>query len=261
MRDISYASRPRCELDIYTPHRVSHSTVITFFCGGGWQRGQKGWYRILASTFTLRDYLFVIPDYRLYPEAKFPEFPTDASDAWRWTKHNIGQFGGDQQNIFVMGHSAGAYIAAMIAFDPQWLAKIGHDADSEIAGLIGVAGPYDFLPLTDAVLIDMFGGADRPETQPISFAHGRTPSTLFLAGDIDNVVDPGNSVRLANKLQKYGNQAKAAIYPRLGHISILAGFAPGLERCFPAMGHVSAFIEGVRVARSASPISSPRAAQ
>jgi acetyl esterase/lipase len=210
MRDISYASRPRCKLDVYTPNRVSRSTVIIFFYGGRWQSGQKNWYRILASTFTSGGYLFVIPDYRLSPEAKFPEFLTDATDAWRWTKHNIGQFGGDQQNIFVMGHSAGAYIATMIALDPQWLAKIGH---------------------------------------------------VLLAGDIDSLVDPGNSVRLANKLQKYGNQAKAAIYPRLGHISILAGFAPGLARFFPAMDDVSAFIEGVRVARSRSPISLPRAAQ
>jgi acetyl esterase/lipase len=248
-------------LDVYTPRRARNATVIIFFYGGRWQGGQKGWYRLLASTFVSRGYLFVVPDYRLYPEVKFPEFLRDAADAWRWTKQHIGQFGGDQQNIFLMGHSAGAYIAAMIALDPQWLAATGHAGKGEVAGLIGIAGPYDFLPLKDPIFVDIFGGSDRQQTQPILFANKQKAPALFLAGKNDNVVDPNNSIRLANKLQGCGNRAKARIYPRLGHISILAGFAPGLVRCFPALGHVGEFIEEARVDRAASAISSARAAQ
>jgi acetyl esterase/lipase len=246
MRDVSYGDGSRRKLDVYRPRGDGRAPVIVFFYGGRWQSGSKNWYRLLAATLTARGYAVVIPDYRLYPEVKFPDFLADGAEALRWTRDNMAAFNGDPGRLFVMGHSAGAYIAAMLALDPQWLNAVGLDPARDIAGLIGVSGPYDFLPLKDPVLVDLFGGANRAATQPISFAGGRKPPALLLTGDADTVVSPGNSVRLAEKLRRGGGTATDVIYRRLGHISILAGFVPLAAHAFALLRDLDAFVGGVR---------------
>lgn len=182
---------------------------------------------------------------------RFPAFVEDGARALRWTRDNIGKYGGNPRRLFVMGHSAGAHIAAMLALDPQWLDAVGLDARSDIAGLIGVAGPYDFLPFKDADLIEIFGGPDRAETQPITFTHGRKPPALLVTGVGDNVVDPGNSIRLAERLQQSGNDATAVLYRRFGHTTVLAGYAPLFWHFLPAMRDLNAFV--ARVGSGAAP--------
>jgi acetyl esterase/lipase len=245
MTDISYADGARRKLDVYQPRDAANAPVIVFFYGGRWLSGAKGWYRLLAGALTAHGYVVVVPDYRLYPEVRFPDFVADGAEALRWTHENIAAFGGDPHRLFVMGHSAGAYIAAMLAFDSQWLNGVGLDANRDIAGLIGVSGPYDFLPLKDATLVDIFGGANLAITQPISFAEGRTPASLLLTGEADNIVDPGNSMRLADRLRRNGNDATEVSCRRLGHMTILAAFAPLLSDFFPVLHEVHAFVERV----------------
>ena len=244
--DISYADGARRKLDVYQPRGAANAPVIVFFYGGRWLSGTKDWYRLFAAALAARGYVVVVPDYRLYPEVKFPDFLMDGAKALRWTHDNVATFGGDPQRMFVMGHSAGAYIAAMLALDPQWLDGAGLDAARDIAGLIGISGPYDFLPLRDPTLIDIFGGANRPDTQPISFADGRKPPALLVTGDADSVVDPGNSTRLADRLRRNGNDATEVIYRRLGHMTVLAGFAPLLSNFLPCCTTSDAFVARVR---------------
>jgi acetyl esterase/lipase len=251
MTDISYGNGARHKLDVYRARGVIDAPVIVFFSGGSWQSGAKGWYRLIAATLVARGYVVVIPDYRLYPEVKFPAFVMDGANALRWTLENVSEHGGDPQRVFVMGHSAGAYIAAMLALDPQWLAHVGLSATCDIAGLIGVSGPYDFLPLQDPALADIFGGANLPVTEPISFADGRKPPALLLTGGADDVVEPGNSTRLAEKLRSAGNDATDLIYRRLGRITVLAELVPALRNFFPVMRDLSAFVERVRPASPA----------
>lgn len=243
MTDISYADGARHKLDVYPARQITDAPVIVFFYGGRWRSGAKGWYSIFAKTLAANGYVVVVPDYRLYPEVRFPDFVADGARALHWTRENVATFGGDPRRLFVMGHSAGAYIAAMLALDPQWLNGIGLEANRDIAGLIGVSGPYDFLPLRDLALVDIFGGADRRVTQPISFTEGRKPTALLLTGAADDIVDPNNSTRLADKLRRNGNDAIELIYPRLGHITVLAGFAPVLGHFFSALHDVKAFVE------------------
>jgi acetyl esterase/lipase len=246
MTDISYADGARRKLDVYQPRDAANAPVIVFFYGGSWQRGDKSLYRLLAGVLTARGYVVVVPDYRIYPEVKFPDFLADGAMALRWTHDNIATFGGDSHRLFVMGHSAGAYIAAMLTLDAQWLKGVGLDANRDIAGLIGISGPYDFLPLKSSRLVDIFGGANRPVTQPISFAEGHKPPVLLVTGDADNVVDPGNSRRLAARLRRNDNDATDVTYRRLGHISVLAGFVPLVSYFFPLLRDVRAFVERVR---------------
>lgn len=241
MSDISYADGARHRLDVYRARSAASSPVIVFFYGGSWQTGEKGWYRLLAKVLAGRGYTVVVPDYRLYPEVTFPEFLKDGAAAVRWTRDNAPQFNGDPRRLFVMGHSAGAYIAAMLALDPKWLAGAGLDSNT-LAGFIGISGPYDFLPLRDPRLITIFGGADRPMTQPISYAFGRKPPALLLSGADDSVVDPGNSKRLAEQLRRSGQDAREVIYPHLGHLTVLAGFAPVVGSVLPLLRDVDAFV-------------------
>jgi len=246
MRDISYADGARHKLDVYQPRGAAGAPVIVFFYGGSWQIGRKGWYRFLGATLAARGYVVVVPDYRLYPEVKFPEFLMDGARALRWTHDNIAAFHGNPRRLFVMGHSAGAHIAAMLALDAKWLDEVGLQPNRDVAGLIGLSGPYDFLPLKDATLTVIFGGANRPVTQPISFAEGRKPPALLLTGATDDTVDPGNSTRLAEKLRRHGNDATEVVYPRLGHMTIMAALIPVLGRFFPLLHDMDAFIQRTR---------------
>jgi acetyl esterase/lipase len=243
---IAYADGERHRLDVYRPRDAVGAPVIVFFYGGRWQSGTKDLYGFLAATLVARGYVVVVPDYRLYPEVTFPDFLVDAASALRWTRDHTAAFSGDASRLFVMGHSAGAYIAAMLALDATWLREVGLDPDRDIAGLIGVSGAYDFLPVRDPDLRIIFGGENRPVTQPISYAEGRKPPALLLSGAADKVVSPGNTVRLAAKLRSSGNDVTERLYPRLGHLTIMAGFAPVAASFLRELDDLDRFVKRVR---------------
>jgi acetyl esterase/lipase len=241
-RDIAYADGARRTLDVCRPRAATAAPVVVFFYGGGWRSGNKGMYRYAGKALARRGYVAVVPDYRIYPQVLYPDFLHDGALAVRWVKDNAHKFGGDPDKIFLMGHSAGAHIAAMLAIDASWLDKVGLAPGRDLAGLIGIAGPYDFLPLKDQALIVIFGGANRPETQPISYVAPGAPPALLLTGDNDDVVGAGNSTRLAERLRAAGNDATAILYPRIGHYIIVAAFAPILRFLVPVLRDCEAFI-------------------
>src|SRR6185295_10367345 len=147
---IAYGPEPRHRLDIYVPDGFARPRpVIVFFYGGNWQSGERGGYRFVAESLTRAGNVVVIPDYRLYPAVRFPAFLDDSARAVAWVAANIGRYGGDPDALYLMGHSAGAYNAAMVALDRSYLRAVG---GAKIAGVIGIAGPYDFLPLHDPTL-------------------------------------------------------------------------------------------------------------
>lgn len=244
--DIRYADGARHTLDVYRPRGAVNAPVLVFFYGGGWQSGAKNMYRFIAASLAARGYITVVPDYRLYPDVKFPDFLVDGANAVQWVRQNIATFNGDTSRMFIMGHSAGAYIAAMLALDGTWLRDVGLDPARDVAGFIGVSGPYDFMPLGDRTLAEIFGGANRPVTQPITYAAGRKPPALLLTGGADRIVEPGNSARLAAKLRENGNDATEILYPSFGHITILAGFAPFLAKFFEPLRDMRNFVARIR---------------
>jgi acetyl esterase/lipase len=215
---------------------------VVFFYGGNWQSGDKEMYLFLAAALARRGYVTVVPDYRVYPGARYPQFIEDGALAVRWVRDNAARFGGDPQSLFVMGHSAGAYIAAMLAFDRRWLRAVGLSPGRDIAGLICIAGPYDFLPLEDETLKVIFGGANAPATQPFSYVSGGEPPTLLATGADDGTVDPGNAIRLAARLRAAGCDVKVATYARVGHLGIIGAFAFPLRLLAPILNDVDAFI-------------------
>jgi acetyl esterase/lipase len=239
---IAYATRARQTLDVCQPINAASAPVVVFFYGGGWRSGRKGLYRYVAKALARRGYVAVVPDYRIYPEVRYPEFLEDAALAVRWVKDNIGRFGGDPETIFLKGHSAGAHIAAMLAIDARWLQQVGLSPRRDIAGLIGLAGPYDYLPLRDETLKVIFGGANRQDTQPIFHVLPGAPPALLMTGSSDRLVEPGNATRLALRLRAAGNHATVRIYRRVGHFLIVAALAPPLQRVLPVLNHVDVFI-------------------
>jgi acetyl esterase/lipase len=247
---IAYAGGARHTIDICRPRSATAVPVVVFFYGGGWRSGSKRTYRYVAKALARRGYVAVVPDYRIYPQARYPDFLDDGALAVRWVKDNAKRFGGDPQKIFLMGHSAGAHIAAMLAIDATWLRKVGLVSGRDIAGLIGVSGPYDFLPLNDKILEIIFGGANRPETQPISHVTPGAPPALLLTGDKDDVVGAGNSARLAERLRAAGNEATTVIYPRIGHYIIVAAIAPIIRLLVPILRDTDVFIAKVLKSRA-----------
>jgi acetyl esterase/lipase len=238
----AYAAHSRHRLDVCRPAGADAAPAVVFFYGGAWQSGNKELYRYVAKALARRGYVAVVPDYRIYPEARYPDFLEDGALVVRWVKDNIARFGGDPAKLFLTGHSAGAHIAAMLSLDARWLAGVGLNPGRDIAGLIGLAGPYDYMPLRDETLKVIFGGADRPETQPIFHVSSDAPPALLVTGGRDRLVEPGNSARLAAKLIAAGNTATVKTYRRAGHFVIIAALAPLLRHFVPVLCDIDAFI-------------------
>lgn len=236
---VAYGEHARQRLDVYQPaSSPGAAPVVVFFYGGNWDSGSRQEYRFAGEAFASRGLLTVLPDYRLYPEVRFPDFLFDCAAAVRWAAQNAARFGGDPQRVFLIGHSAGAYNAAMLALDPQYLSGF-----SGIRGFVGLAGPYDFLPFKSAVTRRVFGQHETPaETQPIRFVSADDPPALFVTGAADDVVDPGNSVRLAAALRARGVAVREAVYPGVGHTRLVGALAAPLRGFAPVLSDVAAFI-------------------
>jgi acetyl esterase/lipase len=156
---------------------------------------------------------------------------------------HAADFGGDAHQVFLVGHSAGAYDALMLGLDARWLAAVGLDPVRDLRGVIGLAGPYDFLPLTDPKLKLIFGPPEgRAATQPINFVTGRNPP-IFLATDrSDRQVDPANTTRLAAKVRSADGEVEVHTYPHLSHALLIGAFAVPLRWLAPVRQQVLRFI-------------------
>lgn len=240
--DIAYGALPRQKLDLYLPEKAgSRVPVVVFFYGGGWEGGNRKNYRFVGAALASRGVLTVIPDYRVYPEVVFPVFVEDGARAVKWVQDEISRLGGDAGRVYLMGHSAGAHIAAMLALNRQYLESAGGDT-TRLAGLIGLAGPYDFLPLKSATLRKIFGDPAPRLTQPIDFVTGAAPPALLITGDADTTVQPGNSERLEERIRAAGGQVERIVYPGIGHGRLIGAFAPPLANGVPVVEDVLRFI-------------------
>jgi acetyl esterase/lipase len=242
-RDIAYGGDPHQRLDIYIPDGMTKlAPVLLFFYGGSWQNGDKDGYHWVGQTFASRGIVTVIANYRLYPPALYPSFVEDGALALRYVHNEIAKSGGDPARVFVSGHSAGAYNAIMLAANPKFVHDAGGDP-SWMRGAIGIAGPYDFLPMTDPKIITIFGGANNPATQPITFVDGKRPPMLLVDGTDDKTVDPGNVTRMAAKLKANGSEVETKFYPHTGHIGIILSLAPGFRGNTTLESDMVAFID------------------
>jgi acetyl esterase/lipase len=253
--DVTYGPEAREKLDIYRPQGAGTRPVVVFIYGGSWNSGSKKIYPFVAATLARRGNVVVVPDYRLYPQVQFPAFLQDCAQAVAWTEGHLAELGGDPQQVFLMGHSAGAYNAVMLGLDPHWLAAAG-TSRNRLAGVIGLAGPYDFLPIVDPEVKAVFAPAqDGPASQPVNFVDGHAPPMLLLAGSDDTTVLPRNTISLAEHIAAKGGEMAYKIYPGVAHIGLVLSIAPIFQGKAPVLADVEDFIRSHRL----PPGSGPRA--
>jgi acetyl esterase/lipase len=222
---------------------------VLFIYGGTWNRGERADYRFVGEALASEGLFTVIADYRLYPEVRWPDFLHDCALALRWVFDEAGKgglAGGlpiDPARIYVMGHSAGAYNAAMLALDPRWLAPHGL-TPAKLAGWIGLAGPYDFLPVTEPDAKPVFFHPNYPAgTQPIELATANAPRTLLGAARNDTLVNPTRStVGLGAKLEALGVPTTVQLYDGVDHFTLIGAFARPLRWMAPVLKDVGRFV-------------------
>jgi acetyl esterase/lipase len=216
------------KLDVYTPHAARNAPTIVFWGGGRWTNGKKEDFEFVGQRLASESFVVVIADYRKYPKVRFPLFVQDAANAMKWTRNNIAKYGGSPDKLFVMGHSAGAHIAAMLALDPDYLKAVGMD-NGRLAGMIGLAGPYDFMPITDPQLRDLFYPPENFEqSQPIFYADGRNPPLFLIHGQDDEDVWVKNTRNLADAVRRAGGPVETLIYDKLSHSCAVAVLSSSL---------------------------------
>ena len=241
---LAYGPSDRQQLDVYVPQEQSEATpVVVFFYGGSWQRGDKEDYRFVGQALASRGVVAVVPNYRVYPEVRFPGFVEDAAAAVAWTKTNISRFGGDPNRVFAAGHSAGAHIAALLAVNERYLEAEGLKPE-DLSGIVGIAGPYAFNPLKARSVRPVFEHlADPDQARPVTFAEGDEPPMLLLHGQNDRTVYRRNSELLSRRITEGGGKATYIAYPNTGHFKIVLAFAPPFRNGTPVLDDVIAFIE------------------
>jgi len=243
--DLAYGAAELQKLDVYVPDGGdgTRRPAVVFFHGGRWSFGAKREYRYVAQAMAAAGFVAAVCDYRKYPEVRFPEFVEDGAAAVAWALANLKRYGADPRKIFVMGHSSGAHIGALVAMDERYLAR--HDAlPAAIAGLVLMSGPFDFYPIRGEGLRDIFGPEERhAASQPLRFARADAPPMLLLHGRRDRTVYPANSARLASAVRERGGLARTRFYPHLSHTNILAGLSASVGFLFgPVLGDVLSFL-------------------
>lgn len=242
--DIAYGDLARQQLDIYQPKHINEvAPVVVFFYGGSWDSGNKADYKFVAEAMTSHGFVVVIPDYRVYPDVLFPEFMQDPAHAAQWVKRNIQQYGGDPQRVFLAGHSAGAHIAVMLGVNAEYLAQVNMKP-ADFRGIIGLAGPYDFLPLTSKRLKEIFGEESQQwKSQPINFVDGSNPPMQLLVGLKDGTVWPRNTFNLAAKIQQASGQVEVVEFPNYNHVDMAAKLAKPLRGDGDLLKQMMSFIQ------------------
>ena len=245
---LAYGPDARQQLDIYQPKNptmsaLNNAPMVVFFYGGSWSMGERADYRFVGEALASQGIVTVVADYRLSPQARYPAFVQDSALAVRWAFDHAAQYGASPSRIFVMGHSAGAYNAAMVALDERWLKAVGL-TPMRLAGWIGLAGPYDFLPIGDARTQVAFNWPGTPaDSQPLFHASRASPPALLLAPAQDRVVDPQRStVALARRLKASGVRVESELFDGVRHVTLVASMASVLRSRAPVLERITAFV-------------------
>jgi acetyl esterase/lipase len=241
-RGQAYGAAPRQTLDVYAPKiPCPDGPIVIFWYGGSWKRGSKGAYAFVGSALAARGVTTVVPDYRLYPEVRFPDFVVDGASAYRWTVRSLAErVGTSARPVFLMGHSAGAHTAALLAYDTAYLAA----TNLKPSGFIGLAGPYAFDPTTWNSTKAIFATANSADSaRPVTFIKSGAPPSLLLHGADDTTVKPFNFKDVAVALQAVGTPVEQALYPGIGHVGLVLSLAGPLRWRAPTLDVTLAFID------------------
>ena len=228
---IDYGPDERQKLDVYYPEVHQPQTpVLVFFYGGSWRRGDREKYRFIGQALSSRGYVTVIPDYRLYPDVQFPAFVEDGAASVAWVKENIAE---SKNGIVLIGHSAGAHLAALLALDARYLSQQGI-TDQTISGMIGLAGPYAFEPENFRRYRAIFATAQPPDiSRPVTYARGDAPPLLLMHGADDSMVLPLHSKLLQERVDNQNGRVTRLELEGVNHFDIVLGLSEPFAHLAP----------------------------
>ena len=239
---IAYGPEARHRMDVYAP-KEHHGALplVMFVYGGAWHDGLRAEYGFVGQALAAMGYVVVIPDYRLIPEVEYPKFLEDCALAARHIGELAAQWGADPARIGLMGHSAGAYNALMLALDPDLAAMTG--LSGRLRAVVGLSGPYDFFPFDGPISLRTFGAVSEPErTQPISHVRQGLPPMYLGSGNRDRIVLPRNASALASRLRSCDVEVEEQHFERLGHAGPLLSLALPLRWLAPVHAQVKEFL-------------------
>ncbi len=230
------AADVRTALDVFAPvdDAPGGRPVIIYLHGGGWNSMRRPLFACSARQWVRLGLVAVVPDYTLYPRARYPQMADECAAAVAWALEHGAEYGGDPRRVYLFGHSAGAHLGGLVAYDPRWLARYGH-APRELAGFIGSNGVYDAVAEYDlwvrrvpwsrgrGVLWQVLGASrdGLAAASPVRYVTPEAPPTLLLHGEIDRVVPVRIGLALRDALQAANVPVVWRCYPRLGHIDAL----------------------------------------
>ncbi|MEL6528781.1 MAG: alpha/beta hydrolase [Pseudomonadota bacterium] len=199
--------------------------VLLFVHGGSWRSGDPIDYGFVGRSFVPKGFVVVLAGYRLHPDAVYPAMLEDTARAIKWTREEIAQYGGNPDRITIAGHSAGAYNVVQTALERQWLGRHGLSS-RDIAGVVGLSGPYDFFPFDSDSTKASFGEAERPEeTQPVNHVRSDAPAMLLIHGEADDLVKVRNSRELASRIEAAGGRVTTRYFAEMDHNAPLISLA------------------------------------
>lgn len=240
---IPYGPDARHRLDVFAPEHRASGPIVLFLYGGAWTSGDRATYEFVGTALAARGITTVIADYRLYPQVRFPAFVEDAARAYGWVDRHLARAGGGRRPVFLMGHSAGAHIAALLAVDRRWIAAAAPHAAAP-AGLVGLAGPYAFDPTTWDTTAAIFAPvADRADrARPAHLVKRKGPRTLLLHGSDDRTVGLFNTKDFAEALAARGTSVHTIVYPDIGHVGLVSAIAKPFRWRADVLDDVVAFV-------------------
>jgi acetyl esterase/lipase len=242
-RGLAYGSQDRQALDVYAPVGADGEAPVVVFAHSAWPRlPSRRHFALAGQMLASRGLVTVIPDFQVLPAGRYPGFIEDVAQATAWAKANARRFGGDPTRLFVAGHAGGAYIAAMLALEPRWLADAGLDRH-DIRGMVGVSGLYDVTPSDSRHIAEAFGVDDAsPALQPATYASADAPPMLLIAGGRDHRDPDRNTGALARALRAVNGRVTEIRYPLMGDRKGLHSLSGSLRFRANALDEVERFI-------------------
>ena len=243
-RGVSYGALSRHRLDVYAPAADRENGPIALFLyGGGWRNGDRSTYGFAGAALAARGITTVIADYRLYPEVKFPAFVQDAALAYRWVHENLAK--PRSRPIVLIGHSAGAHIAALLAVNPSYLRAAGTALPAP-SGLIGLAGPYAFDPTTYKTTKAIFSDVKVSATaRPAEQVTADAPPALLFHGLEDDTVRPWNTRKFTEALRLAGVKVRKLEFGDVDHVGVLLALSAPFRWRAPVLEEIVRFVDAI----------------
>ncbi len=240
-KDISYGPLDRQKLDIYKAQEPKANTpVLIFIHGGSWSEGRKDIYKFLAEGFTSEGYDIVVPNYRLYPNALYPQMIEDTAKAVAFTAKQY-----PDRPLVLMGHSAGAYNALMIGLNKDFLLAENIAVCERISGIVSLASPTGAYELKEEPYITIFPDRFQKNDAPLAYANASSPRLFLMNGADDTTVGPKNAQKLAAAVKQHGGFAKLKIYDGMDHTDAVKLLSRHFDSDGPLKSDILAFIDGL----------------